>query len=80
MSITIEKVRVSQLGNFIDKASKEYNLNKLKDYNELAKIISKEYSVKCTVDDITQFYQLDNLQLPSGYESRAIEYGIKIDY
>lgn len=80
MKNTLENVRISQLGVFIERAYKEYDLSKLKDPEVLAKLISEEYSLDCKKEDIINYYKIGELQIPSEYESRAIEYNININF
>jgi hypothetical protein len=56
-SKTLEKVELSDVGLYLRVISQEYP--DVKDYEELAKLISENFQVICTADIIKQYEELD---------------------
>lgn len=75
MSVTIEEV-----GFYLSKAIEEFKIPTNTTYEELAKILITEYKLNIEVDSIKRYYQSSSLDIPSEFESRAIEYQIKTYY
>lgn len=74
-TLVLKQVNQSQIGDMIKILSLKYSDVEHRSFEDISKLITKEFVVNCTATDIERYYEVDTNE-DFEKEGRIIEYGI----